>query len=225
MSSTQQAPARSYDSVLFDLDGTMLDSAPGIIDSLLDTFRHFGWEAPSRAELMHYIGPPLIDSFRTRLGLDDESAWETLRVYRQDYRRDGAFDAAIFPGVVGILEQLQAAGIPVAVATSKPESQAVRILEHFKLDSLFTVICGATEDETRSTKTAIVAEALRGLRDAGFPSERPVLIGDRIYDVEGAAANDIPSIIVEWGYGSPEEAVGAVETVYSADQLRSLLLG
>ena len=225
MSSTHQAPSRPFDSVLFDLDGTMLDSAPGIIDSLLDTFQHFGWMIPSRAELMEYIGPPLIESFRTRLGLDDEDAEEALRVYRQDYRRDGAFDAAIFPGVVGILEQLQAVNIPVAVATSKPELQAERILEHFKLDSFFTVICGATEDETRSTKSAIVAEALRRLRDAGSACERPVLVGDRIYDVEGAVANDIPSIIVEWGYGSAEEAVGAVALVNSADELRSLLIG
>jgi len=225
MSSVQNAPTFIYDSVLFDLDGTMLDSAPGIISSLTDTFRHFGWEIPSRAELMHYIGPPLIDSFRTRLGLDDEAAWETLRVYREDYRRDGAFDASVFPGVVGVLEQLRAATIPLAVATSKPESQAVRILEHFKLDSFFTVIRGATEDETRSTKAAIVAEALLGLRNAGFSAERPVLVGDRIYDVEGAAANNIPSIIVEWGYGSPEEGEDAVATVSSAAQLQSLLLG
>lgn len=225
MSSPQPVLTSPYDAVLFDLDGTMLDSAPGIIDSLEDTFRHFNWDVPPRSELMHYIGPPLIESFRTRLGLDEEHAWETLRVYREDYRRDGAFDAAIFPGVVGILEQLNAAGVPVAVATSKPETQAVRILEHFELSSMFTVICGATEDETRSTKSAIVAGALSGLRQAGHAAERAVLIGDRVYDVEGAAANNIPSIIVEWGYGSPAEAVGAVATVYSADQLRNLLLG
>ena len=214
-----------YTCVLFDLDGTMLDSAPGIIDSLEDTFRHFSWPVPPRSELMHYIGPPLIDSFRNRLGLDEADAWETLRVYREDYRRDGAFDAAIFPGIVGILEQLQAARIPVAVATSKPETQAVRILQHFEIDGFFANVSGATEDETRSSKTAIVAHALNGLREAGHDISRPVLIGDRIYDVEGASANGIPAIIVEWGYGSPDEAVNAAATVYSADQLRGILLG
>jgi len=109
-----------FDAVLFDLDGTPIDSAPGIIDSLEQTFRHFGWAIPPRSELMHYIGPPLIDSFRHRLGLDEADAWEMLRVYREDYRRDGAFDAAVFPGVLGLLDHLLASEIPLALATSKP---------------------------------------------------------------------------------------------------------
>ncbi len=213
-----------YDAVLFDLDGTLIDSAPGIIDSLEETFRHFGWAVPPRSELMHYIGPPLIDSFRRRLGLDEEDAWETLRVYRQDYRRDGAFDAAIFPGIVGVLDQLSSAGVPLAVATSKPESQAIRILDHLNLSKYFAVISGATEDETRSTKADIVGHALIGLRNAGHSTDRAILVGDRVYDVEGAAAQGIPAVIVEWGYGSPTEAVDAVATVYSADQLRTFLL-
>lgn len=216
--------SQPYDCVLFDLDGTLIDSAPGIIDSLEETFRHFGWSVPPRSELMHYIGPPLIDSFRNRLGLDEADAWETLRVYRQDYRRDGAFDAAIFPGIVGVLEQLQLAGVPLAVATSKPEGQAIRILDHLDLHRFFEVISGATEDETRSTKADIVAHALVGLRNAGHPTARPIMVGDRIYDVEGAAAQGIPAVIVEWGYGSPVEAVDAVATVCSADQLRLFLL-
>jgi phosphoglycolate phosphatase len=213
-----------YDAVLFDLDGTLIDSAPGIIDSLEETFRHFGWAIPPRSELMHYIGPPLIDSFRNRLGLDEADAWETLRVYRQEHRRDGAFDSEVFPGIVEILEQLQLAGVPLAVATSKPESQAVRVLEHLKLAEFFTVICGATEDESRSTKSDIVAQALIGLRNAGHPTSHAVMIGDRVYDVEGAAAQGLPAVIVEWGYGSPAEAVDAVATVSSADQLRAFLL-
>jgi phosphoglycolate phosphatase len=225
MTSAQQFASSPYDSVLFDLDGTMLDSAPGIIRSLSDTFRHFGWAVPPRSELMNYIGPPLIESFRVRLGLDPQAAWETLRVYRQDYRRDGAFNATVFPGVIDVLESLKQAGIPLAIATSKPETQAIRILNHFNLSSFFTVICGATEDETRSTKSDIVAHALSGLRNAGYVSNRPVLIGDRVHDVEGAAANGIPSIIVDWGYGSPDEAVGAAATASSAEQLRTILLG
>jgi len=213
-----------FDAVLFDLDGTLIDSAPGIIDSLEQTFRHFGWAIPPRSELMHYIGPPLIDSFRHRLGLDEADAWEMLRVYREDYRRDGAFDAAVFPGVLGLLEQLRASEIPLAVATSKPESQAVRILAHLDLSQYFAVISGASEDETRSTKADIVSVALTGLRDMGHLASRAVLVGDRVYDVEGAAAHGIPAVIVEWGYGSPHEAVGAASTVYSADQLRAFLL-
>lgn len=216
---------RSWSCVLFDLDGTILDSAPGIIDSLIDTFTHVGIPVPPRDELMHYIGPPLITSFRERLGLSDEQAHETLRIYREDYRKDGAFDAAVFPGVLGLLESLKAAGVPLAIATSKPAVQTERILDHFNLTGLFDVVSGAGEDEKHSSKAEIVASALTRLTESGADISRAIMVGDRIYDVEGAAAHGVPSIIVEWGYGSPEEAKGALATVYSADQLREFLLG
>ena len=216
---------RTWSSVLFDLDGTILDSAPGILTSLVDTFTHVGIPVPPQDELIHYIGPPLLDSLQTRAGLSPEAARETLAIYRKDYRKDGAFDAAIFPGVVGLLESLKAAGVPVAIATSKPEEQTLRILEHFNLMQYLTAVSGSSEDEARSSKAAIVGRALELLQAAGADTSLTVMVGDRIYDVEGAAAHDVPAIIVEWGYGSPEEATGAMATVYSADQLRELLLG
>lgn len=216
---------RNWTSVLFDLDGTILDSAPGIVQSLVDTFTHIGLPVPPENELMHYVGPPLLDSLRNRAGLSEADAQRALQIYREDFRKDGAFDSAVFPGIIGLLESLRAAGIPLAIATSKPESQANRILDHFNLSQYFTVIAGASEDETRATKSAIVGHALAELNEAGHDTSRSVMVGDRIYDVEGAAACDVPSIIVEWGYGSPAEAVGAMATVYSTDRLRTLLLG
>lgn len=216
---------RTWSAVLFDLDGTILDSAPGILTSLVDTFNHIGLPVPPQDELIHYIGPPLLDSLQKRAGLSPEDARKTLAIYRQDYRKDGAFDAAVFPGVVGLLESLKAAGVPVAIATSKPEDQTLRILEHFDLMQYLTAVSGSSEDEARSSKADIVGRAVELLQAAGADTSLSVLIGDRIYDVEGAAAHEIPAIIVEWGYGSPEEAKGAMATVYSADQLRELLLG
>jgi phosphoglycolate phosphatase len=216
---------RNWTSVLFDLDGTILDSAPGIVQSLVDTFAHIGLPVPPEDELMHYVGPPLLDSLRNRAGLSEADAQRALQVYRNDFRKDGAFDSAVFPGIIGLLESLTEAGIPLAIATSKPEAQAIRILEHFKLRDFFTVVAGASEDETRATKTAIVGHALAELQAGGHDTSLTVMVGDRIYDVEGAAAFDVPSIIVEWGYGSPAEAVGAMATVYSTDRLRELLLG
>jgi phosphoglycolate phosphatase len=216
---------RNWTSVLFDLDGTILDSAPGIVQSLVDTFAHIGLPVPPQDELMHYVGPPLLDSLRNRAGLSEEDAQRALKIYRNDFRKDGAFDSAVYPGIIGLLESLTDAGIPLAIATSKPEAQAIRILEHFKLRDFFTVVAGASEDETRATKTAIVGHALAELQAGGHDTSLSVMVGDRIYDVEGAAAFDVPSIIVEWGYGSPAEAVGAMVTVYSTDRLRELLLG
>ena len=195
------------------------------MSSLTETFVHVGLPVPPGDELIHYIGPPLLESLQLRAGLSLEAARETLAIYRRDYRKDGAFDAAVFPGVEGLLSSLREAGVPVAVATSKPEAQAIRILDHFDLLQYFAAVAGATEDETRSSKADIVGRAVSELKAAGADTTLAVMIGDRIYDVDGAAAHEIPSIIVEWGYGSPDEAKDAMATVYSADQLRELLLG
>lgn len=216
---------RTWSSVLFDLDGTILDSAPGIVDALTATFTHLGLPVPSRDEFMAYIGPPLLASFQERAGLSEEKAREALSLYRADFRRDGAFDSAVFPGVNGLLVSLRDAGIPLAIATSKPEDQARAILDHFELTDYFTVIAGASEDDARTSKAHVVGHALSELSNSGADISQSVLIGDRIYDVEGAAAHNVPTIIVEWGYGSPVEAAGAITTVYSADRLRELLLG
>ena len=129
------------------------------------------------------------------------------------------------PASAGLLERLHAAGIPLALATSKPEIQATRILEHFGLAKYFDVITGATEDESRSAKADVVEEALRRLGERGVDLGHTVMVGDRQYDVEGAGAHGLPTILVEWGYGSPAEAAGAIAVVHSADQLSSLLLG
>lgn len=216
---------RTWSSVLFDLDGTILDSAPGIISALTDTFKFLGLPVPSPDELMHYIGPPLLASLQERAGLPEDKAREALEIYRRDFRRDGAFNSAVFPGVVGLFESLRDAGVPLAIATSKPEEQARAILDHFELTDYFTAIAGASESDARTSKDHVVGHALRELSAQGADVSHAVLVGDRIYDVEGAAAHNVPTIIVEWGYGSPEEATGAIATVCSADRLRELLLG
>jgi phosphoglycolate phosphatase len=127
--------------------------------------------------------------------------------------------------MAGLIARLHGLGVPLAISSSKPESQVVPILEHFGLARYFTVICGASEDETRSAKADVVAEALRRLAESGVDTSHTVLVGDRIHDVEGAAAHGIPAILVEWGYGSPAEAAEAMAVVHSTDQLASLLIG
>lgn len=217
--------ARTWTCVLFDLDGTLTDSAPGITGSLVRMFETLGRPIPTPAELIEYVGPPLLDSLQEMAGMDERTAREALAVYRVDYASHGALDSAVFPGVRGVLQRLRAAGVPLAVATSKPEKQATRILEHFGLAEYFDVIAGASEDESRSAKADVVAEALRRLTEDGVDLEHTVMVGDRLFDVEGAAAHGLPTILVEWGYGSPAEAAGAFAVVHSTDQLSTLLLG
>ncbi len=218
------APARTWSAVLFDLDGTIVDSASDITASLAHMFTELGVDVPSDDVLRSYVGPPLLDSLRLTAGFDDAEAWEALNVYRDHYA-DHVLRSPVFPGVAGVLERLHAAGVPVALATSKPESMAREVLDHAGLTQYFTVITGASDDEELSTKADVVREALRRLREGGVDVSNPVMVGDRGYDTLGAGANGVPTILVEWGYGSPAEASDAMAVVHSTDQLRNLLLG
>ncbi|GAA2031160.1 HAD family hydrolase [Agromyces tropicus] len=220
---TTIAPPRTWTAVLFDLDGTIIDSASEIMGSLAHMFAEMGVPVPDQETLRSYVGPPLLDSLRMTAGFTDADAWEALNVYRDHYD-DHLLHSPVFPGVEGVLQAVQAAGIPIALATSKPESMARNVLAHTGLDGYFTVIAGASDDEERSTKAEVVAEALRGLRALGVDTSAAVMVGDRGYDALGAAAHGVPTILVEWGYGSPDEAADAIAVVHSADQLRGLLV-
>jgi phosphoglycolate phosphatase len=210
--------------VLFDLDGTIVDSATDITASLAHMFAELGLDVPSDEVLRSYVGPPLLDSLRLTAGFDDAEAWEALNIYRDHYG-EHVLRSPVFPGVTGVLQRVHAAGIPIALATSKPESMARVVLDHADLSQYFTVITGASDDEELSTKADVVAEALRRLQAKGIDTTDAVMVGDRGYDTLGAAANGVPTIMVEWGYGSPAEAGDALAVVHSTDQLRSLLVG
>ncbi|GAA3583544.1 HAD family hydrolase [Klugiella xanthotipulae] len=219
------AKTAPWSCVLFDLDGTITDSAPGIMSRISEALAQVGHPIPSDEELFALIGPPLRDSFIHTLGMSEELADQALIIQRDIAALRGpSSGAAVYPGVAGLLRELHAAGMPLALATSKGELQAVDILTFFDLTENFTAIVGASPDETRSAKADVVAEALHRLRAAGIDTSNPVMVGDRIFDINGAAAHGIPTIVVEWGYGSPEESTAALSIVHSIDQLRSRLL-
>lgn len=210
--------------ILFDLDGTIADSAPGITASLGYMFENLGLPVPSPDELREWVGPPILDSFRDRAGMSPEESAIALSIYRDHYLENGGNGSPIFPGIPTILRSIHDAGVPLALATSKPEFPASVILDHGNLTANFRVISGASIDEIRSAKKDVIAEALNRFRMIGVDVSRPVMVGDRDYDVEGAAAHGIPAIFVTWGYGSPGEAEGAIHTVNDPAGLRPLLL-
>ncbi len=214
-----------FTSILFDLDGTIIDSAPGITATLAYTFETMGIPVPSPSDLLAYVGPPILDSFRDRAGLSLGEAAEALAIYRPRYLEIGAFDSSVFPGVPAVLRAVHAAGIPISLATSKPETPATLILSHFGLLGEFDIITGASDDEVRSSKEDVVAEALVRLAAFGADLSRPVLVGDREHDIEGAAANNVPTIFVDWGYGSATEQVGSIAVAHTPAELQQLLLG
>ncbi|QZQ55611.1 HAD hydrolase-like protein [Curtobacterium sp. TC1] len=213
-----------FSAILFDLDGTISDSAPGILESLTHTFRTVGVAVPDHDTLMSFVGPPIMDTFRVAMGMDEAQAEHTLAVYREHYFSHGALDSTMFPGIDVVLRTLHDAGLPISTATSKPETPATYILEHYGLTGDIDIITGASDDEVRSSKADVVEEALRRLHARGFDTSRPVLIGDRVHDVEGATVHGVPVVFAEWGYGSPAEAEGTIASAATPLDLLPILL-
>ena len=147
--------------LFFDLDGTLTDPFEGIANSIEHALRRMGKPVPERAFLRRFIGPPLIPSFRDFLGMREEEAQTALGYYRGYFGTRGLFENEPYPGIAEALCALKTAGYVTAVATSKPELFSVRILEHFGLAEYFDEICGASLDQSRTTKAEVI-RALTG---------------------------------------------------------------
>jgi len=212
-----------YTAVLYDLDGTIADSAPAITASLAHTIAALGLPVPPADEMLAWVGPPLPQSFEVRLGLSGDRLVEAMRLYRAHYLEHGALDSPIYEGMPELMAAVHAAGIPTSTATSKPETPATAILVAHGLEKHLDVITGASDDEVRNTKADVVEEALRRLRARGADLSRPVLVGDRHHDVEGAAVHGVPTIAAGWGYGDAAEHVGAVAVAADVHELAQLL--
>lgn len=215
------APVGRGDLVIFDLDGTLTDSAEGIVASFRHALRAVGADVPDGDLASRIVGPPMHITLQ-QMGLG-ESADAAMAAYRADYTTRGWSMNRPFDGIPALLTDLRAAGVRLAVATSKAEPTAQRILAHFGLDSSFEVIAGATLDGTRSAKSDVVAHALDQLTPL---PDRVVMIGDRSHDVEGAAAHGIGTIVVGWGYGGhdfTDDDDSALAHVASVDDLRGVL--
>lgn len=212
-----------FPTVLLDLDGTLVDSAPGITQSIAHALREMGKPVPPMADLLHWVGPPLPESFRTRAAMSEPEIVEAISIYRERYLEVGAYDSKLYDGVGELLYDLKQDGRHLALATSKPQTPAVLMLEHFTLVPFFDVIATAADDESRGDKHLIIDDALQGLTDLGHDTTNMIMVGDRIHDVLGAKAHNIPSAIVRWGYGTPTEWGQADHQVDTPRQLRELL--
>jgi phosphoglycolate phosphatase len=221
---TEHKKSGPWSCILFDLDGTIADSAPGITASLGYMFEKLGRPVPSEEELRAWVGPPILDSFRDLAGMNPVESAQALAIYRQHYLANSANGSPIYPGISGLLRQIHEAGIPLSLATSKPEFAASLILDHGNITQYFRVIAGSSIDEIRSAKEDVIAEAITRFTMIEADLSNPVMVGDRFYDVEGAAANGLPAIYVEWGYGSSEESKDAIASVATTAELRDLLL-
>lgn len=186
--------------VIFDLDGTLTDSAPGIVSSFRHALSQIGAQAPDGDVVSRVVGPPMHVTLRS-MGLG-ERAEEAISAYRADYNARGWAINEMFGGVEDVLSALHGRDIPMALATSKAEPIARRILDHFGLTDYFTVIAGASPDGVRSSKSDVIAHALGQLDSV--PTDGVVMVGDRVHDVEGAADHGIRTVVVGWGYGTKD---------------------
>jgi phosphoglycolate phosphatase len=207
--------------VLFDLDGTLVDSSPGIHASVRVAVASFGLPEPTPAQLRAMVGPPLQEGFAASFGLTGADVDRAVTAYRAHYSAGAMLEAPAYPGIPELLGRLRADGAALAVATSKPEPFAIAILEHIGLLGQFASVHGATLDGAVRHKDQVVAAALER-----HPSGRdPVLVGDRAHDVLGAAALGLPCIGAGWGPAEPgelETAGAAAVAATPADVVRLL---
>ena len=207
-------------SILFDLDGTLTDSGEGIINCAILALEHFKLPVPDRETLRVFVGPPLHETFM-KFGVPADKAEEAVAVYRSRYVPIGMFENAPYEGIREVLAALKEQGHKLYVATSKPEWMAEEILKKFELDGYFDRICGATMDTSRTEKAQVIAYLL----ELNGGADNAIMVGDTKFDVIGAAAHNIPTVGVSWGYGTVEDMqeAGAAVIVNTMQELLDYL--
>ncbi|MCD8338075.1 MAG: HAD hydrolase-like protein [Lachnospiraceae bacterium] len=211
---------KHYEYILFDLDGTLTESHPGIINAVLYALKKNGIEETDREKLLAFVGPPLTDSFQQYYGMPKEQALRMVDDYREYHQDRGWKENAVYGGIPEVLETLRSQGRKLFVATSKPEPIAIRTVEYFHLDRYIERVFGASMDESRSQKGRVISYALSQIAkiycpetgDTRAPQQRSALrlpdilmVGDRLHDVEGAKENGLPCVGVLYGYGTRKE--------------------
>ena len=201
-----------FDYVFFDLDGTLTRSGEGIKKSAAYAIAQLGYPALTEAQLDSFVGPPLLESFRTQCGMDEETALEAVRLYRVRFEDVGWRENAVYTGIAPLLRALCAAGKHVSIVTAKPEHFAVRIAGYFGLAPWLDAIVGISMRDHHADKAALIARAL----PAGVDKSRVVMVGDRKFDVLGAREAGVASLAVGYGYGTREELAACAPDMFAA---------
>ena len=210
--------------ILFDLDGTLIDSSEGIIKSVLYTLDFYGIEETDTTKLYQFIGPPLSESFEKILWLfQKRKRMMRYKKYRERYNKTGIFECKLYPGVEKCIRTLKEQGYRIGMASSKPEVSCRRILEHFGILPLFDDVVGATFDGTRDKKSEILKEVMH--RWSHIPKSEMCLIGDTMFDVNGAKELGIACLAVSFGFGDVKEMkeAGVIGVCDSMEELPGML--
>ena len=212
---------RKYTTVLFDLDGTLVDSGIGVTNSVAYALNKFGITPPPREELFRFIGPPLTQSFSEFCGFDEEKTTQAIAYYREYYSKQGISECVMYDGILEMIKALKSRGYKIALATSKPEIYARVVVENKGiLEYLDYISAASTDEKTRATKEAVVEYALSLCEEKD--TSKIVMVGDRHFDINGAKKYGIDSIGVTFGYGSRAELISAGAT-YTVDASYEIL--
>ena len=202
-----------YNTVLFDLDGTLTDSGPGITNSVMYALDKFGIKVEDRTILYKFVGPPLKESYAKYFNLAGEDINRAVMYYREYYSEKGIFENVLYDGMAEVLDQIKSSGRKIILATSKPDEFAIKILKYFRIDQYFDFIAAATMDETRTGKAEVISYAIESCKITDLQSA--VMVGDRENDILGAKTYGIDSIGVLYGYGGMEELQNAGATYFA----------
>ncbi|MBO1869711.1 HAD-IA family hydrolase [Lachnoanaerobaculum sp. Marseille-Q4761] len=208
--------------ILFDLDGTIVRSDPGITRGVQKSLEHFGiYEEPEN--LKKFVGPPLVESYTKLYGLSLLQYEKALEIFHEYYRSTGIFECELYEGIEEMLKVLSVE-YRLYIATSKPEKEARRVIEHFGLDKYFTFVGGSDGDfnTKRSTKAAVIEYVLKSnnIED----KTAAIMVGDKVHDIVGANTVGLKSIGILYGYGSMEEFDKANYIVRNVDDLREMFI-
>lgn len=215
--------------VLFDLDGTLTESGPGIMNAAKIALNHFGIEENNVENLHKFVGPPLTESFGQRYGMNEADTQEAIAVFRKYYNVTGIYENSVFEGIQEMLQQLKSNGLLLSIASSKPRPMIDIVVDHFDIRKYFDVIVGCELDGTRSQKKEVVDEVIRLFGELSGDDavlEHSIMVGDRMYDVNGARECGLECIGVTYGYGTRQELqeAGAAYIVDSVNELGEKLL-
>jgi len=215
---------KKYDYIFFDLDGTLSDSAPGIVNSVTYALNRMGIDVADKEPLKKFVGPPLVESFSMYYNFTPDQIERAVMLFREYFEAQGISENCMYAGADILLEKLKYVGKIPVIATSKPEPFAKIILSRYGIDHYFHYIAGSTTDETRTKKDEVIAYALEACKIDD--SSRVVMVGDRSHDVIGAKKNGIDCIGVLYGYGERKELedAGAICTVKDFDELARIII-
>lgn len=194
----------NFDYVIFDFDGTVADTGEGILKSLQYSFKAMGDEEPDLEDLKKFIGPPVFYSYTHFYGISEDKVDDYVRKYRERYREKGIYESRVYDGLKELIISLKEKNIKVGIASSKPENLIYSVADYLGITNLFDAIVGVKSDNSKhSTKAGLIAQAMT---DLGATDKTKVLmVGDRLFDIDGAHEAGVKCCGALWGYGDEEE--------------------